>query len=474
VAVSESQHHRPREVIEPRWQEVTSFADLVRATEPAIMWLGEAVDPPPPIDLLFPELANAEVRTHHFYLPTGRARIGLACLPQAIVSGRSLVGSPTHLYRLGPMTAAYVDDFLKDNMPVGDRDLGGKAERLVPGVSVLLTHWNIETYGHWLLEGLPRLLLLRRLLDELPPLRILLPRSAPGFIRDWIDLVLPAAKVALYDDDTEYLLVETLLVPTVLFVSRGHHFHPELVSLLDELLPPQRQGADARLYVARFQPDNFRQLSNREEIEAIAVSEGLELVRPETMPITEQIALFARARIIVGDFGSAMHNTLFSPPGALVLCLNMVTGLQTRIAELKRQRVGYLLPSSGEAVMYRFGAPRKSYHIDPQQFRAYVRACHAISRGHEPGSSDLAPPHRSGEGTSEEPRDALGAGLEAAPSPMLAPTGSTNRRAIAPALTPVKRLISRGVKVVWWTVTLQLPRRLRAYRAYRSARPPAE
>ncbi len=452
MAVFESQHHRPREVIEPRWQEVTSFADLVRATEPAIIWLGEAVDPPPPIDLLFPELANAEVRTHHFYRPTGRPRIGLACLPQAIVSGRSLVGSPTHLYLLGPMTAAYVDDWLINDLPVGNRELVGKTARSVPGVSVLLTHWNMKTYGHWLLEGLPKLLLLRRLIEDLPPFHILLPRSAPGFVRDWIDLVLPAAQVALYDDDTEYLLVETLIVPTVLFVSRGHHFHPEFVSLLDELVPPGRGGGDARLYVARFQPDNFRQMSNREEIDAIAVSEGLELVRPETMPIAEQIALFARATIIVGDFGSGMHNTLFSPPGALVLCLNMVTGLQTRIAELKRQRVGYLLPSSGEAVMYRFGAPRQSFHIDPEQFRAYVRACHAISRGHEPGSSDLKPPNRGGE--------------------IASPTsgGATVPSGAVPRLTSAKRLICRGVKVMWWTVTLQLPRRLRAYRAGRRDR----
>jgi capsular polysaccharide biosynthesis protein len=38
------------------------------------------------------------------------------------------------------------------------------------------------------------------------------------------------------------------------------------------------------------------------EIEAIAVNEALELVRPETLTIAEQIASFSRAEIIVGEF----------------------------------------------------------------------------------------------------------------------------------------------------------------------------
>jgi capsular polysaccharide biosynthesis protein len=432
--LSESQPHPTRDLIEPQWREVSSYADLVGATEPTILWLGEAVDPPPPTDLLFPELASAEVRTHHFYKPTGRARIGLACLPQAIVSGPSFVGSPAELFRLGPMTAAYIDDLMTGSYPVGDRELAGKTERIVPGVSILLTHWNVETYGHWLLEGVPKLLLLRRLADDLPPFQILLPRSAPKFVQTWIDLVLPAARVAVYDDAVEYVRVETLFVPTVLFVSRGHHFHPELISLVEDLLPPPRHRPDTRLFVSRVQPNHFRSMSNLAEIEDIAVAEGLQLVRPETLPLSEQIALFAHATVIVGDFGSVMHNTLFSPTGALVLCLNMVTGLQSRIAELKRQRVGYLLPSGGEAVTHKFGDPPSSYHIDPQQFRAYVRECLAMNQ------------RRAGTNDSQT----------AAPSR-------------AHPQTTVKQLIRRGLKVVWWTVTLQLPRRLRAYRAYRSA-----
>lgn len=454
--MSAVQHRPPREVIEIPWQEANSVVQLLESDEPAVLWLGLPVDPPPSVDLLFPELASAEVRTHHFYKPTGRARLGLGGLSQVVVSGPSLVGSPTQLYLLGSMTAAYVDDWLRDDMPIGDRDLVGRTERSIPGISVLLTHWNIATYGHWLLEGLPKLLLIRRLIDELPPFQILLPRSAPGFIRDWIELVLPNPPVAVYDDATEYVRVERLVVPTVPFVSRGHHFHPDAASLFDDVLPAGRGRHATRIYVSRVEPNHLRELSNRAEIEAIATAEGLEVVRPETMPIAEQIALFARAEIIVGDFGSAMHNALFTPPGALVLCLNMVTGLQSRIAELRRHRVGYLLPSGGEAVIPQPDSPKLFYEIDPEQFRAYVRACHAIVRGDDPAPDGLAASARPGADPPEQ-------------SPVTAAT--TGWQTVA---TPLTRFFRRGTKVVWWTVTLQLPRRLRDYRAYRSARTRSE
>jgi O-antigen biosynthesis protein WbqL len=126
--------------------------------------------------------------------------------------------------------------------------------------------------------------------------------------------------------------------------------------------------------VSRLAPSLYRQLSNQAEIECIAVSEGLELVKPETLPISEQIALFASADLLVGEFGSAMHNALFSRRGTRVFCLNWINGLQSRIAQLKQQRVGYLLPSDGVPVKYVEGASLKSYHIDPDQFRKCVRA----------------------------------------------------------------------------------------------------
>lgn len=365
---------RSRPVVAVDWHQVVDHDALLGGIVPSLLWFGSATDSPVPTDLLFPELANDEVKAHHAMPAPAPIRLGIASLPRAIVSGRSLVGSDSRLYRLGPLVPRYVDNYLGDDLPVGDRSLADKRERRVRGVTVLVTHWNSGVYGHWLVEGLTKVLLLRQVRHRLPDVSILLPRSLPRFVADWIGIVVPEMKIEEYDDAAEYVRADRLLVPSVVFAPETHHFHPDTGTLLTPLLPtgpsPQQQ---LHLYVSRLEPSHYRNMYNREEIENIAVTEGLQLVRPETMRIVDQIALFARAELVVGEFGSAMHNALFSPPGTSLLCLNWINGLQSRIAELKRQRVGYLLPSSGTPVTYRLGAAAANYHIEPDRFRQCVR-----------------------------------------------------------------------------------------------------
>jgi O-antigen biosynthesis protein WbqL len=235
------------------------------------------------------------------------------------------------------------------------------------GASILLTHFNVNIYGHWLLECVPKLLLLRRIQDKLSPYRIIVPKSTRSFVKAWISFILPKVEIKNYHDATEYVRCESLLIPSLL-CGQDYAFHPLLNSLIAELVStntlPKR-----RLYLTRQEPSHFRRLSNKKEIENIASSFGLELISPETLPISEQIKLFSECVFVVGEFGSALHNTLFSPLGIRVLALNWVNGLQSKISQLRKQSVGYLLPSSGLPVEHEWGAALRTYHIDPRRFR---------------------------------------------------------------------------------------------------------
>lgn len=367
-------------MVAPRWQVAASYAELLRARQPTILRLHESRPLPPNTDLLFPELANNEIRALHSDSRPQATDIGIACLPNALVSGQSLVGTPSVLYLLAPITPLFVDEYLQGDRPVGDRRLSGKAKRFIPGASTLLTNWNSSTYGHWLLEGMPKLLLLRRVAHELPPLRIVMPDSLPTWIAKWIELLLPSATIERYDDAKEYVHCESLLLPTML-LSPEHVPHPELETLLEDIrsLSTLGPGPGTRIFVARVAPSQFRQMVNQAEIEQIAVEEGLTIIKPETLSVPEQITCFAQAELIVGEFGSAMHNTVFSPNGARVFCLNWIGPLQSYIGRLKRQHVGYLLPSSGTPVTFVLGRPRVDYHIDPHLFRNCLRALNAAS-----------------------------------------------------------------------------------------------
>jgi len=61
-----------------------------------------------------------------------------------------------------------------------------------------------------------------------------------------------------------------------------------------------------------------------------------------------------------------------------VLCLNWINALQSRIAQFKEHRIGYLLPGSGEPVKHVLGAGKARYEIDPIVFRrclAQLESC---------------------------------------------------------------------------------------------------
>ena len=370
---------RARRVDTLQWAAVDSYADLLGAARPSIIWLAHPTALKPNDRLLFAELANEEVRAEHFREQPQPAGIGLGCLEDAVVSGASLVGSTTTLYRLGPAAPLYIDQYLgqdplSNGPPVGSRRLQRRTSRNVSGLSVLLTHWNSGVYGHWLLEGMPKLLLLRRIAAHLPAFRIVLPRSLPDWVARWIELVLPEAALECYDERKEYLRCEKLLIPTVV-MHPEHFFHPLLSSLLDELCRSTAAPASdrRRLFVTRVAASRYRKLANQSQIEEIAAQEGLTLFTPERLSIAEQVRAFTSADLVVGEFGSAMHGTLFSPSHTKVLCLNWINGMQSRIAQLKRQDVGYILPSDGVAVKYVPGAAPVDYHIDEQAFRRCLR-----------------------------------------------------------------------------------------------------
>jgi capsular polysaccharide biosynthesis protein len=81
-------------------------------------------------------------------------------------------------------------------------------------------------------------------------------------------------------------------------------------------------GASARptraLFVSR-RSFGHRLLTNREEIEAMAETMGLEVVEPERLTVEEQVRLFASAKLVVGEAGAALANVGFCTPGAVVL-----------------------------------------------------------------------------------------------------------------------------------------------------------
>jgi capsular polysaccharide biosynthesis protein len=73
------------------------------------------------------------------------------------------------------------------------------------------------------------------------------------------------------------------------------------------------------VYISRRGTDSFRHLSNEDEVEAVMMRLGFVVVRTEDLSFDEQVATFARARVIAGPHGAGLNNAAFAPAGCLVL-----------------------------------------------------------------------------------------------------------------------------------------------------------
>jgi hypothetical protein len=319
--------------------------------------------------LLFPEEANPAIIAAHYAAPNP-APLGLAVIPDVLVSGRSFVGTENHVYLLNPMVPKWVDNFIDSGRRTDDTMFSEKIKKIAPPIPFLLTHWNSHAYGHWIQEAFLQMLFLRHLRDSLPAFSILTPKITSIEVTRWAKLVLPGVPIAVFDEKTEYVHCERLFMTTLLF-SGSHSFHPLANELIDEIRATTNATGPAteRSFITRPTAGSVRRLSNQLEIETIAVERGLTLVAPENLSIVDQIKLFAQSGVIVGEYGSGMHNTLFSTSRALVLCLNYMDICQSRISQLRGYRVGYILPSHGKPVAWVEGAPLQEFHIDPVAFR---------------------------------------------------------------------------------------------------------
>lgn len=305
----------------------------------------------------------------------------------------------TGIYRLERASVANAGDILIENRLAWSYQLGVSPDdaaryiraleprlphlsrRRIDGEVVLLAGHGHLLYGHWLVDFLPKLALLGAAGHDIGRQTYLLPADTPAYAREWLRLLgIADDRIVVYDRESEWVECRVLVVPTLLrFISRAS---PAMGQVRDFLLtrldgghrgsrfpsrfqsrfqsrfswpfaPRRRASARGKLLVARsVNPATLgrRRLVERELFEAKAQARGFTLVRPETMTIAEQVALFRTAGTICGEYGSGLHNTLFAPPGARVLSLREggqdAGFLQNSIDHALGHESGYVLGSA--------------------------------------------------------------------------------------------------------------------------------
>jgi len=192
----------------------------------------------------------------------------------------------------------------------------------------LLAGPGYRVYGHWISDILPKIYLLHAAGLDVLNMKILFPHDVPRFGLAWLELLgISPENLIRYDPTDQIVRVEELLVPTTFH--NGVRMAPELkpaAVLLSQLIErrngaPPMEPANQRLFLSRGQAPQNRVIRHRERLEELAVRAGLSIVHPQTLSLHEQVRLFQGASMVVGEYGSALHGTLFSRPGTIVCAL---------------------------------------------------------------------------------------------------------------------------------------------------------
>lgn len=131
-----------------------------------------------------------------------------------------------------------------------------------------------------------------------------------------------------------------------------------------------------KLYLGRnARVGNIRKIENAAEVEEVMREQGFEVITPETMTFSEQVATCCNAEVIVAPIGAALANMTFAPPGCDVIALSPFYEkanyfYYTNLAGVLGHRLQYVLGrqvSSAQHPMHR------NYEIDLSCLRAALR-----------------------------------------------------------------------------------------------------
>lgn len=104
-----------------------------------------------------------------------------------------------------------------------------------------------------------------------------------------------------------------IYLPSVNDMFRISTFHGEIHRYIATAMQTNRRF-DRPVFISRSGLDrSLKTFANEEIIEKLAVERGYEVIRPETLPVGDQIALFSTCPYILGSVGSAFHSILFEP-----------------------------------------------------------------------------------------------------------------------------------------------------------------
>lgn len=249
-----------------------------------------------------------------------------------------------------------------------------RCQRLL-GTSLCIASAGTQSYYHWLLDELPRLLL-----PGLPDHDRVICSTASQCMREARQLPgLNAKPLAALDPDRMHVKSDLLLVPS--YASGSGEPSALVVELLADAVRPllrQPMKTPEKILISRSNAKG-RRLNGEEALFTRLEPRGYTVVQLEKLSWQEQITLFHQAREIIAPHGAGLANLAFCSRKPLVIELfhpRYVHWCFWRLAELAGACYVPMALPAGEAVTHEPAAALRD--IDPGENGGWISAIESI------------------------------------------------------------------------------------------------
>jgi capsular polysaccharide biosynthesis protein len=220
----------------------------------------------------------------------------------------------TALHQIVPSPGAFltrIEDLRRDDE--GRYEVQPARTRRIEDRALLLG--GHDSYFHWLIAYLPRLLYALRC-DEVGDRKILVSANLGPLQRETLELLgVDTARLIPVEDD-EAVTMANVLVPALLI--RDGVCHPLVRQLLREEYPATPGGQPRRLYIAAG-GTAAGHLTNEPELERLLARWGFERHAIEGLGFQQQVDLFSNAEAVVSVHCNGLANLAFCEAGTRVI-----------------------------------------------------------------------------------------------------------------------------------------------------------
>jgi len=205
------------------------------------------------------------------------------------------------------------------------RNLNNENPLFFKGKLAVISSPGSENWYHWLLQILPRLMILKESKVEydriyINNLQYPWQKESLQFIIKYLNI--PEDKLLVVNGDC-VIQAEILIVPSVPFIPVKNDILPLWMKtflntvFLNKEIDTKIHFPD-KFYISRKKA-NLRRIKNEDELISYLKDKGFQIISLEELSPTTQAMLFNTAKVIIGPHGSGFSNLIFTKPGTKVI-----------------------------------------------------------------------------------------------------------------------------------------------------------